>query len=92
MQYAKSVAFKFAESWHQYSTSIGITQGNVPVTDIVQQFTDMLSEELTERLANRNVVLPVTTFLQPVCINHWLEVLFRFLFPFIFRLLIDFIV
>ncbi|EFO27529.2 hypothetical protein LOAG_00959 [Loa loa] len=64
MQYAKSVAFKFVESWHQYSTSIGIAQNNVSVSDIVQQFTHTLSEELTERLTTPNVILPVTTFLQ----------------------------
>uniref|UniRef100_A0A915PC74 SH2 domain-containing protein n=1 Tax=Setaria digitata TaxID=48799 RepID=A0A915PC74_9BILA len=64
MQYAKSVAFKFAESWQQYSTNAGIGQGSVPVSDIVQQFTNKLSEELTERLTTPNVILPATTFLQ----------------------------
>ncbi|KAM3723879.1 SH2B adapter protein [Dirofilaria immitis] len=58
IQYAKSIAFKFAESWHQYSTSIGITQSNISITDIVQQFTNTLSEELTERLTTPNVILP----------------------------------
>ncbi|VDM20793.1 unnamed protein product [Wuchereria bancrofti] len=64
IQYAKSVAFKFAESWHQYSTSVGIAQSNVSASDIVQQFTSTLTEELTERLTTPNVILPVTTFLQ----------------------------
>ncbi|CAG9535882.1 unnamed protein product [Cercopithifilaria johnstoni] len=58
MQYAKSVAFKFAESWQQYSTSAGITQSNVPISDIIQQFTNTLSDELTERLTTPNVILP----------------------------------
>uniref|UniRef100_A0A0R3RXU3 SH2B adapter protein 2 n=1 Tax=Elaeophora elaphi TaxID=1147741 RepID=A0A0R3RXU3_9BILA len=63
IQYAKSVAFKFAESWQQYSTSAGITQSTVSISDIIQQFTNTLSEELTERLATPNVILPVITFL-----------------------------
>lgn len=73
MQYAKSVAFKFAESWQQYSTSAGIVESNVPISDIVQQFTSTLNEELTERLATPNVILPVTTFLQSVRINAQLQ-------------------
>ncbi|KAK6101258.1 SH2 domain family protein [Brugia pahangi] len=64
IQYAKSVAFKFAESWHQYSTSVGIAESNVSASNIVQQFTNTLTEELTERLTTPNVILPVTTFLQ----------------------------
>lgn len=80
IQYAKSVAFKFAESWHQYSTSVGIAESNVSASDIVQQFTNTLTEELTERLTTPNVILPVTTFLQAVCINPQLNVPHSFLF------------
>ncbi|VDN89609.1 unnamed protein product [Brugia pahangi] len=80
IQYAKSVAFKFAESWHQYSTSVGIAESNVSASNIVQQFTNTLTEELTERLTTPNVILPVTTFLQAVCINPQLNVPHSFLF------------
>lgn len=75
IQYAKSVAFKFAESWQQYSTNAAITQSNVPISDIIEQFTNTLSDELTERLATPNVILPATTFLQSVCIHPQLNFL-----------------
>lgn len=73
-QYAKSVAFKFAESWHRYAASVGSAQSDVPVSDIIQQFANTLSEELTERLRTPNVIHPVFTyFLQANCIRFNLK-------------------
>ncbi|VDM45060.1 unnamed protein product [Toxocara canis] len=51
-QYAKSVAFKFAESWRQYvSTSERLGQTEVVTADVVEHFTNSLRDELLERLS-----------------------------------------
>lgn len=50
IQYAKSVAFKFAQSWQQYTASMDMGQEAVPVSDVINQVTQTLSKELTERL------------------------------------------
>ncbi|VDK29040.1 unnamed protein product [Gongylonema pulchrum] len=65
MQYAKSVAFKFEESWQQYAANAGIAQGTIAVSDIVQQFTSTLAEELTDRLTTPNIIRPATFLVQP---------------------------
>lgn len=64
MQYAKSVAFKFEESWKQYTANAGIGPGSIAVSDVVEQFSKTLTEELTERLASPNIIRPTTIFLQ----------------------------
>lgn len=50
-QYAKSVAFKFAESWRQY-TSNPEHLGHIHVltVDVVEHFSKTLHDELLERL------------------------------------------
>uniref|UniRef100_A0A0M3JZ73 LD10453p (inferred by orthology to a D. melanogaster protein) n=1 Tax=Anisakis simplex TaxID=6269 RepID=A0A0M3JZ73_ANISI len=50
-QYAKSVAFKFAESWRHYVlNSEHLGQTDVLASDVVQHFTNTLRDELLERL------------------------------------------
>ncbi|VDN04176.1 unnamed protein product [Thelazia callipaeda] len=62
MQYAKSVAFKFAESWQQYSRNAGTPSRNLDVSEVVHQFTSTLTDELSERLLTTpKVVFPSTT-------------------------------
>ncbi|MFH4984536.1 hypothetical protein AB6A40_011245 [Gnathostoma spinigerum] len=57
MQYAKSVAFQFAESWQQFLLNDNSkSDTNVPKEDIVEQFTQTFSEELTKRLLSDNPI------------------------------------
>lgn len=47
VQYAKSVALKFAENWRQFCSK---NINNVSADVIVKQFTETLSEELNQHL------------------------------------------
>lgn len=51
IQYAKSIAFNFAESWQQFISNCESSgRLNINRDDVVEQFTRTISEELNERL------------------------------------------